>query len=328
MANKEFRSTPLREGRRASAITSPFGPKFRSTPLREGRPSSSAIASRSYRFDPRPCERGGGLVNDGEVRLSPFRSTPLREGRPSRPPMQRRWWSFDPRPCERGDRSAIWILCRQDCFDPRPCERGDQALASMSADLKRFDPRPCERGDFHPDEGARLVFVSIHAPARGATCGVCGTPARGNVSIHAPARGATTCRLDAAAYGQVSIHAPARGATPRVPCPDRHKGRFDPRPCERGDPADGPILAVANGFDPRPCERGDRQDRLGIVAGKVSIHAPARGATLRCRGGGDTREFRSTPLREGRPGINCRAQLTVMFRSTPLREGRLCCAKT
>ena len=78
------------------------------------------------------------------------------------------------------------------------------------------------------------VFVSIHAPARGATMHPATTQARPRfqftrprgarpmdggkgfgwaVSIHAPARGATDLDILHDPRLQVSIHAPARGAT-------------------------------------------------------------------------------------------------------------------
>ena len=56
-------------------------------------------------------------------------------------------------------------------------------------------------------------LVSIHAPARGATCFKAILRHANGVSIHAPARGATE-RIPYKIFGiTVSIHAPARGAT-------------------------------------------------------------------------------------------------------------------
>ena len=63
------------------------------------------------------------------------------------------------------------------------------------------------------EERRQAVFVSIHAPVRGAT------PVRGRhffvgvVSIHAPVRGATTADVGGRHLSGVSIHAPVRGAT-------------------------------------------------------------------------------------------------------------------
>ena len=57
-------------------------------------------------------------------------------------------------------------------------------------------------------------FISIHAPARGATGPQDGFDLYAAISIHAPARGATSaCDLRSPRRIVISIHAPARGAT-------------------------------------------------------------------------------------------------------------------
>ena len=122
-------------------------------------------------------------------------------------------------------------------------------------------------------------IVSIHAPARGATCAGCRIGGIIFVSIHAPARGATRnsvqtkhnqqfqstlprgerLRRAGAYYGPktVSIHAPARGATLVAR-------------------AASIILNVSIHAPARGATQGCRQVFLRLV---VSIHAPARGAT-------------------------------------------------
>ena len=100
-------------------------------------------------------------------------------------------------------------------------------------------------------------FVSIHAPARGATCSAYDTDGEDGVSIHAPARGAT-CPASASLISPiVSIHAPARGATLR------HSNR-----------------KIASGFQ-STLPHGERQYLSAFWTSRnfVSIHAPARGAT-------------------------------------------------
>ena len=56
-------------------------------------------------------------------------------------------------------------------------------------------------------------YVSIHAPAWGATCFDCYKLAFTAVSIHAPAWGATVFNAYQSFRHDVSIHAPAWGAT-------------------------------------------------------------------------------------------------------------------
>ena len=99
----------------------------------------------------------------------------------------------------------------------------------------RFNPRPRTGGDYKILFVIDLVYVSIHAPARGATHVARlnikyplfqSTPPHGgrqhlpplrlcscHVSIHAPARGATLLSSVPLLPIIVSIHAPARGAT-------------------------------------------------------------------------------------------------------------------
>ena len=59
----------------------------------------------------------------------------------------------------------------------------------------------------------QLYFVSIHAPAWGATWEGVNSFRQREVSIHAPAWGATQEQLDLFKDTYVSIHAPAWGAT-------------------------------------------------------------------------------------------------------------------
>ena len=61
--------------------------------------------------------------------------------------------------------------------------------------------------------GATAPYVSIHAPAGGATVGHIVDVGRGGVSIHAPAGGATRLKMVKTEKECVSIHAPAGGAT-------------------------------------------------------------------------------------------------------------------
>ena len=145
--------------------------------------------------------------------------------------------------------------------------------------------------------------VSIHAPARGATiygdyvCRDC------LVSIHAPARGATRLDVELTICHNVSIHAPARGATgTRVAMPLGGTG-FNPRARAGRDALVGGSLGARERFNPRARAGRDgfwsgfpgggikfqstrprgarRGDRCCPPSGEnVSIHAPARGATV------------------------------------------------
>ena len=57
------------------------------------------------------------------------------------------------------------------------------------------------------------IFISIHAPAKGATGASDGEFNPYTISIHAPAKGATDLTPKQKAFADISIHAPAKGAT-------------------------------------------------------------------------------------------------------------------
>jgi len=97
---------------------------------------------------------------------------------------------------------------------------------------------------------------------------------------------------------------------------------FQSTPLREGRQITVPIDAASFSFNPRPCARGDARDGLSGATREVSIHAPARGATLSSGRWELLMPFQSTPLREGRPTFVQVAKLVVMFQSTPLREGR------
>ena len=143
-------------------------------------------------------------------------------------------------------------------FNHAPVRGAIGASFSRRSRAGSFNPRT--RVGCDPEgslEAIKGFFVSIHAPAWGATALLGEMGEVVDVSIHAPAWGATqTGRLPAHAQG-VSIHAPAWGATSRgVGMPD------------------------TDGFQsthPRGVRHVTTTHQL--ADGLVSIHAPAWGAT-------------------------------------------------
>ena len=84
------------------------------------------------------------------------------------------------------------------------------------------------------------------------------------------------------------------------------------------------VFSPSVGFNPRPRAGGDAEpsERRGW-AGRVSIHAPARGATgARATVGGGRVEFQSTPPRGGRRCWRGKVRGMGGFQSTPPRGGR------
>ena len=171
--------------------------EFLLTPLREGRRSSECLRkTRRTNFYSRPCGRGDEVGECQRPLRAQFLLTPLREGRPAAP---RRDMSeeyvFLLTPLREGRRRA-WIssytasaflltplregrrkVGRQGRFPAhhfysRPCGRGDQCVyCPLAGKRTDFYSRPCGRGDVCSDFSPRILTISTHAPAGGATLG-------------------------------------------------------------------------------------------------------------------------------------------------------------
>ena len=169
-----------------------------------------------------------------------------------------------------------------------------------------FYSRPCGRGDFTLILNVeKSVFISTHAPAGGATsqrrsrgirrAGFLLTPLRegrlfrvyrcpycGNFYSRPCGRGDCKCLYATGNQPPISTHAPAGGATV-VPVFCSEELHFYSRPCGRGDQDPPQKFAKYHHFYSRPCGRGDFFVRRGAaLAGSISTHAPAGGATGRC----------------------------------------------
>ena len=118
---------------------------------------------------------------------------------------------------------------------------------------------------------------------------------------------------------------------------------FNSRPCERGDKqwenggkidglfqfsplregrrrADGDACADCY-FNSRPCERGDARRCRGSRRMRISILAPARGATQAWTWASATALFQFSPLREGRREVAPRRRNSGNFNSRPCERG-------
>ena len=144
--------------------------------------------------------------------------------------------------------------------------------------------------------------VSIHAPARGATYPTCicnpfhyrfnprtrtGCDiklafelATTGVSIHAPARGATLNLQSIDFVNSVSIHAPARGATQATRARIMSNMFQSTHPHGVRLPESDIRPKFIDSFNPRTRTGCDDLDWETYRSREVSIHAPARGATL------------------------------------------------
>ena len=160
---------------------------------------------------------------------------------------------------------------------------------------------------------AATARVSIRAPARGATPDdvfADDAPAELYPFQSAPPRRGATAREISTWLGRmVSIRAPARGATS-----GQRRTCFNPRQGGRHS-----VSRARIGFNPRPRKGGDRGFRSISGLSRVSIRAPARGATF-------SRPLQRTPIRFNAPphgGRHASTPLlrTQMFQSAPPRTG-------
>ena len=251
---------------------------------------------------------------------------------------------FNSRPCTRGDVLYLRYIKIDFVFQFTPLHEGRQAKANNAEQSDYFNSRPCTRGDrAHPCRGEPMCYFNSRPCTRGDRWSWCHNPKTPRISIHAPARGATEGHPDRRQHHAISIHAPARGATPQ-PLRAAFWRNFNSRPCTRGDSARRYRCFPCAYFNSRPCTRGDaveknppyavkfqftplHEGRLALMAlicprVMISIHAPARGATI-VEGVNRSQVFISihAPARGATSFISSSARPCI-FQFTPLHEGR------
>ena len=168
---------------------------------------------------------------------------------------------------------------------------------------RHFNPRSGERSDTTLVYTTNDTLISIHAPANGATVQV-------RHYRHLPTdfnprsgeRSDNNCANNSHLGNKISIHAPANGATVFFDASYLSPLYFNPRSGERSDTVCFLIVPLSSDFNPRSGERSDAHSRLRIhhlhnfnprsgersdlcpmavlsFHCKISIHAPANGAT-------------------------------------------------
>ena len=100
------------------------------------------------------------------------------------------------------------------------------------------------------------------------------------ISIHAPAKGATLLKCSSRSDGRDFNPRSREGS-------DHDKGRcegngddFNPRSREGSDPATPPSWKIQRDFNPRSREGSDNVCSYADCMMEISIHAPAKGATM------------------------------------------------
>ena len=212
---------------------------------------------------------------------------------------------FNPRPRTGGDIRVEDLVTDSSGFQSTPPHGGRPCAARELVEATGFNPRPRTGGDrTQSHDGVTFTrVVSIHAPARGATMWVIApadgarfqsTPPHGGRRICGGLRRPRATFQSTPPHGgrqvveggldrarEVSIHAPARGATRR----HGHvwmTGGFQSTPPHGGRRRRRSIrFRDRQSFNPRPRTGGDQYKPFKkAVKSLVSIHAPARGATV------------------------------------------------
>ena len=348
---QDFNSRPSARGDSRIAARCKLTLHFNSRPSARGDTYGSQGRRGLCYFNSRPSARGdrrevrkphrGGIsihapprgatsaCTSGLVFPHLFQFTPLREGRLGQNAGKRRGIYFNSRPSARGDITADIDPDNNEVFQFTPLREGRRQFVIRWL----------------------FVFISIHAPPRGATGGW-----RRLALVHrrfqfTPLReGRRMPRGTHPNSLAISIHAPPRGATPQAPPCRRLARYFNSRPSARGD-YNRCIQRRTNLFQFTPLREGRLELIKKAVAclsisihapprgatkmwkeyykkQSISIHAPPRGATRRWRTFPQLARFQFTPLREGRQVFRITSDARDIFQFTPLREGRPASAAT
>ena len=144
--------------------------------------------------------------------------------------------------------------------------------------------------------------VSIHAPARGATTGSAHRR-RGIPGFDPrPRTGSDIHVFGAYGIGMYPFRStPPHGERLLFARLVQQLVGFDPRPRTGSDPGTRRGALAGSRFDPRPRTGSDVYKLADSERIKVSIHAPARGATPCPSGWASLTQFRSTPPHGERP---------------------------
>ncbi len=143
--------------------------------------------------------------------------------------------------------------------------------------------------------------ISIHAPAKGATTGNSLSGSFVVISIHAPAKGATLAALLIFSASLDFNPRSREGSDSNRSMPYAYHVHFNPRSREGSDEVGGSaIVCAVTYFNPRSREGSDGYlFPLLLCMTDISIHAPAKGATVIVAGLLIFKRFQSTlPRRE------------------------------
>ena len=262
-----------------------LGSKFRSALPRGERHSRAADCQDLIVVSIRAPARGATASVRRSAVAYRFRSALPRGERPASSGTSCCSWHVFRSALPRGERRLRLRANRRVMTFRSALPRGERPLVPSVLALTSacFDPRSRAGSDSAQARRRRREHVSIRAPARGATrCAGSDAARSQGVSIRAPARGATTSHAVPTGHG-VSIRAPARGATSLPVGSVRLASCFDPR-SRAGSDVRLSSRAAWHAFR-SALPRGERRQSTAgrLAVSRVSIRAPARGATSRRR---------------------------------------------
>ena len=207
---------------------------------------------------------------------------------------------FNSRPSARGDPIRPVHPRVQGYFNSRPSARGDKSCPNRTATSSLFQFTPLREGR-HPlhECNTEGIFISIHAPPRGATCEA------------APQH----------RYLFLFQFTPLREGRRHEGIHEREPSHFNSRPSARGDNMDSgwDFTALISIHAP---PRGATSARIAIYCRDIFQFTPLReGRLLRLGMNGDEFKFQFTPLREGRLPPLVRPCGITNFNSRPSARG-------
>ena len=142
-----------------------------------------------------------------------------------------------------------------------------------------FNSRPSARGDARCSQLYCEMFISIHAPPRGATS-VKNTLLRSNVFQFTPLREGRHTNSRIKFRLNLFQFTPLREGRPASTLPSSVASYFNSRPSARGDYCSRLVKYIVSNFNSRPSARGDDARCSQLYCDVfISIHAPPRGAT-------------------------------------------------
>ena len=246
----------------------------------------------------------------------------------------------------RRERPWPYIIISSCCdFNSRSREGSDHGRISFPSRVSISIHAPAKGATVPASATARVLSISIHAPAKGATFGSRKTKSFILISIHAPAKGATFSAVSTAkdfCYFnsrsregsdsflcpfsilplKISIHAPAKGATISANRPESVLQHFNSRSREGSDKRAEPKAPRRFIFQ-FTLPRRERPSCFpyGRFLPVISIHAPAKGATVCVFGSARTSSDFNSRSREGSDCHPVCAAVTAQHFNSRSREG-------